>query len=293
MRSLPHDGGGVGVVALDVADDGADPASPGGGAPGQRDQVVPVTADVPADGAADGGGPVAHGDVGAGHAGYGARQHGLLQAPGEVHLLLVEHRALQALGDAAAQGDQDVALLGGEAAPVAVEQAHAADGAGLDDERQVGRGGDVQPGDALPQLRVVLGELLRGLDEARAEGAHRLAHRVRLVDPGDLGARHVAAFGSVRDEPDPAGLDQAHDQAGGTQVGEPVGVLEDVDDVLHGTGVGEGGGGELDDVRLPAAGVRLGGLLAPGLAVAEFPGGVPDDADDRGRGPLPVHDLAG
>ncbi|WP_449487637.1 hypothetical protein [Streptomyces purpurascens] len=31
------------VVALDVADDGADPAA------GQRDEVVPVAADVPAD----------------------------------------------------------------------------------------------------------------------------------------------------------------------------------------------------------------------------------------------------
>ena len=39
---LAHDGGGVGVVALDVADDGADPAA------GQRDHVVPVAADVPA-----------------------------------------------------------------------------------------------------------------------------------------------------------------------------------------------------------------------------------------------------
>lgn len=38
---LAHDGGGVRVVALDVADDGADLAA------GQRDQVVPVAADVP------------------------------------------------------------------------------------------------------------------------------------------------------------------------------------------------------------------------------------------------------
>ena len=44
---LAHDGGGVRVVALDVADDGADPAA------GQRDHVVPVAADVPAESAAE------------------------------------------------------------------------------------------------------------------------------------------------------------------------------------------------------------------------------------------------
>ncbi len=41
---LAHDGGRVRVVALDVADDRADPAA------GQRDDVVPVAADVPAEG---------------------------------------------------------------------------------------------------------------------------------------------------------------------------------------------------------------------------------------------------
>src|SRR5690606_40956726 len=74
---------------------------------------------------------------------------------------------------------------------------------------------------------------------------------------------------------------------------EAVGVLEDVDDVLHGAGVGEGGGGELDDVGLLAAGVLLGGLLAPGGAVPEFLGGVPDDADDAaGPAGLVAADVA-
>lgn len=102
---LAHDGGGVGVVALYVADDGADPAA------GQRDQVVPVAADVASEGAADGGRAVADGDVAAGHARDGARQHGLLESLGEVHLLLVEHGPLQALRDAAAERDEDVAVL--------------------------------------------------------------------------------------------------------------------------------------------------------------------------------------
>ncbi|CAM5738538.1 hypothetical protein SAFG77S_02993 [Streptomyces afghaniensis] len=134
---LAHDGRRVRVVALDVADDGADPAA------GQRDQVVPVAADVPADGAADGGGAVADGDVGPGHARDGPGQHGLLEALRQVHLLLVEHGPLQALRDAAAEGDEDVALLGGEAAPVAVEQPDGADRPCLDDERQIGGRGDV------------------------------------------------------------------------------------------------------------------------------------------------------
>src|SRR5690606_4635105 len=62
--------------------------------------------------------------------------------------------------------------------------------------------------------------------------------------------------------------------------GEAVGVLQDVDDVLHGAGVGECGGGELHDVGLFPAGGLLGGLLAPGRAVVELLGGVADDADD-------------
>lgn len=152
---LAHDGGGVGVMALDVADDRADAAA------GQRDQVVPVAADVPAEGARGGAGPVADGDVGAGDAGDGARQHGLLEAGGQVLLLLVEHGPLQALRDAAAEGDQDIALLGGEAAPVAVEQAHGADRPGLGDQRQIGGRGDVQVGDVRPQDGIAVGELLR------------------------------------------------------------------------------------------------------------------------------------
>ncbi|MGX1089779.1 hypothetical protein RKD47_000460 [Streptomyces albogriseolus] len=175
---------------------------------------------------------------------------------------------------------QDVALLGGEAAPVAVEQAHRTDRAGLHDERQIRGRGDLQPGDAPPQLRVALGELLRGLDEARAEGAHRLAHRVPLVDPGEFGAGHEAARGAFRDEPDPAGLDQSHHQTGRAQMGEAVGVLEDVDDVLHGPGVGERGGGQLDHVGLLTAQALLEGLVAAVAAVLQFLGGVADDADD-------------
>ncbi|CAM5738531.1 hypothetical protein SAFG77S_02992 [Streptomyces afghaniensis] len=137
-----------------------------------------------------------------------------------------------------------------------------------------------QAGDVRPEDRVALGELLRRLDEAGAEGPYGLAHRVGLVDPGDAGAGHEAVRGPLGDQADAAGLDQAHDEAGGTQVGEAVGVLEDVDDVLDGAGVGEGGRGEFDDAGLLPSGLVLGGLVAAGVALGEFPGGVPDDADD-------------
>ncbi len=73
---LAHDGRRVRVVALDVPDDRADPAAR------QRDQVVPVAADVPAEGRR----AVADRDVGAADAGDGAGQHGLLEALGEVLL---------------------------------------------------------------------------------------------------------------------------------------------------------------------------------------------------------------
>ncbi len=274
-------------MALDVADDRADPAA------GQRDQVVPVAADVPAEAAPGGGGAIADGDVGAADAGDGARQHGLLQALGEVLLLLVEHGPLQALRDAAAERDQDGALLGGEAAPVAVEQAHGADRAGLGDQREIGGRGDVQVGEVRPEDRVALGELLGRLDEARQERAHDLAHRVRLLDPGDLGAGHGGVGGALGDEPDPAGLHQAHHQAGRAEMADAVGVLEDVDDVLDGAGVGEGGGDDLDDVRLLAERLVLGGAQAAGAAVGQFLGGVAEDADDpAGAAGLVAPDVA-
>src|SRR5690606_37454156 len=114
-------------------------------------------------------------------------------------------------------------------------------------------------------------------------GPDRLAHRVVLVYPGDAGALYEAAVGSFGDEPDAARLDQSHDETGRAQMGESVRVLEGVDDLPHGAGVAEGGGGELDDVGLPAVGVLLFGLRAVGLAVAQFLGGVPDDADAAAR----------
>ncbi len=133
-----------------------------------------------------------------------------------------------------------------------------------------------------------VGEVLGRLDEARGEGAYGLADRVLLVDAGDHGAGDEAALGALGDQPYASGLDQAHDQARRAEVGEAVGVLEDVDDVLDGTGVGEGGRGDLHDVRLLAPRLVLGRLFAARRALAELLRGVADDTDDPARPARPV-----
>lgn len=66
-------------------------------------------------------------------------------------------------------------------------------------------------------------------------------------------------------------------------MGEAVGVLQYVDDVLDRAGVCQRGGGELDDVRSPAACLVQLGLVTARRALAQLLGGVPDDADDAAR----------
>ncbi len=113
-------------------------------------------------------------------------------------------------------------------------------------------------------------------------------HRVLHVEAGDPGARHIAVLGARGDHPDASGLHQAHDEAGRAEVGEPVGVLQDVDHVLHGPGVGQGGRDDLDDVGLLAADLVEGGLLGAGADLVQFAGGVAHDADDPVRAPRGV-----
>lgn len=155
---LSHDGRRVRVVPLNVSDDRTDPAA------GEGDDVVPVPADVPADPC----GSITHRDLRAGHCGDPARQHGLLEPFGEIVFLVVEDRALDALRNAAAQRDQDIAILGAEAGAVAVEQAERTDRTGLGDERQIGRRYDAESFEVRPEDRVGLGEVGLGLDEAGA-----------------------------------------------------------------------------------------------------------------------------
>ncbi len=272
---LAHDGGGVGVVALYVADDRADAAA------GQLDDVVPVAADVPAEPC----GAVAHRELRAGHGGDAARQHRLLEPFGQVVFLVEEHGAGQALRDAGAEGDEEGAFFRAEALLVAVEQAECADGAGLGDQRQIGGGGEFEGVDVLPELGVGGGEILAGPDEAGGEGPYDFAHGVVVGDPGVAGAGYEGVGGALGDEVDAAALDEADDEAVGAEALQAGGIAEDVDDVLHGSGVCEGGGGPFDDGALVAA---SGGGLAAFHRMGEFGGRVAEDAQDAVRAAVPV-----
>ncbi len=272
---LAHDRRRVRVVALDVADDGADPAAR------QRDDVVPVAADV----LTHPGGAVPYGDLPAGHLRDPPRQHGLLQSLGQVVLLLQQHGALEALRDAAAERHEQVALLLGEAVLVLVEQSDRADRPGLGDERQIGGRRDLHGRDLRPERGIVGGELLSRVEEARLERADDLAHRILLVDAGVAGAGDEAAFRALGDEVDPARFDEAHHHAHRAEPLQAVGVAERVDDVLHGAGVRERRGGALDHRCLAAPFLVQ---AEPLRRVAELLGRVPDDPDDPVRPPVPA-----
>ncbi|GAA3073427.1 hypothetical protein GCM10020254_16580 [Streptomyces goshikiensis] len=277
---LSHHRRSVGVVALDVADDGPDPAAR------QRDDVVPVAADV----LAHPRGAVADRDLRALDGGDPARQHRLLEAFRQIVFLLQQHGALKALRDAAAERDEQVPLVLREAVLVLVQQSDRADGAGLGDQRQVGGRRDVHRRDPRPEAGIPGGELGRGVEEARLERPYDLAHRVLVVDTGVAGAGDEAARRALGDEVDAARLDQAHHHAHRAQPLQAVRVADDVDDVPHGAGVCEGRGGALDHRGLAAP------LLVeaePLRRVAELLGGVADDADDPVRAPVgTAHDAA-
>lgn len=279
---LSHDGRRMGVVPLHVADDGPDPAA------GQRNDVVPVAPDVPA----QPGRAVPDGDLRPRHVRDPARQHGLLEALGEVVLLLVQHGPLQALRDGAAERDQQIAFVAGEAVLVAVEQAERADGAGLGDQWQIGGRGDAEVADVGPQDRVRGGEVGGGLDEAGRERAHHLAHRVLLVRPGVAGAGHERVLRAVGHQMDASGLHQSHDQAGRTEMRQALGVLEHLDDVPDGAGVGQRRRGA---VHQAGASAPLQVQLLAGGGVGQLLGRVADDADDavRAAGPVPPDEALG
>ncbi|CAM5453848.1 hypothetical protein SAVIM40S_01224 [Streptomyces avidinii] len=267
---LPHDGRRVRVVALDVADHHPDPAV------AERDHVVPVAADVPP----HPGGAVPHGDQGPRHLRDPAGQHGPLESLGKVVLLFEEHGALEALRDTAAECHQQVPLLGGEIAVPRVEEPERPDGPPLGDQRQVDAAADGQGLDVRPQLRVAPLELPARHEEDRLHGAYGLAHGQSRIDPGVLDLRHVRAQLPLRDQVDAPAVDDAQHHADRAEVPEGLRVLEDVGHVVHGAGVGEDGGGPLDDVGHPAAPLDL---LPGGAGLAGVVGGVAEDPDHAVR----------
>ncbi|GAA1172951.1 hypothetical protein GCM10009654_32740 [Streptomyces hebeiensis] len=98
---LSHEGGGSGVVSLDVTD------GHGGGSVGAGDDVVEVAADVDA----VAGGPVACGRFQAGDARQGAGQQAGLQTVGEGVFGVVEAGSVQGLGNQAGQTSPASATL--------------------------------------------------------------------------------------------------------------------------------------------------------------------------------------
>lgn len=130
---LAHEGGGIDVVALDVAD--------GGGRVRlvEADEVVEVASDVHA----VGGREVAGGQVQAGDRGQGVGQQSGLQAVGELVLGVVEAGAFQGLGDQPGDRREDGAFFRGEGVGPVVGEHHRTDGAAGGSQRQECPGGHV------------------------------------------------------------------------------------------------------------------------------------------------------
>lgn len=211
---LAHEAGGAYVVALDVADDEGEAASPRlrpGGAPRQGDHVVPVAADLESAAGRD----VACGD---GHARYlGAQrgEHRALEAVGQLAFGLGGARAGEGLGEHAGDGGQHRALVGGEGDGVGEARhprAHRAAGDGQRQERPrlAGELFGERPGRGVARLVVLGGGEIDG-----AAGADHLGGRIvrlqRHVGEGTLGALVVPV---VPDDGEAVGLHPEH--------GEPV-----------------------------------------------------------------------
>ncbi|CAM5628864.1 hypothetical protein SALBM217S_04016 [Streptomyces griseoloalbus] len=164
------------VVALDVADDQREPSSPGlrGGAPGQRDDVVPVAADLEA----AAGGDVTRGDTHAGDAGAELRHHRALESVGQRPLALRRAGAAQRLGQHPGHRGEHRALVGGERDRVGERRqpgAHRAAGRGQREERPglTPEALGERPGEGVAGL-----VLLGGGDVDGPAGAHDLGGRV-------------------------------------------------------------------------------------------------------------------
>lgn len=121
---LAHDGGRVGVVALDVAYHDAEPVLR------QGDHVVPVATDLPPAPCS----VVAHGDFATLDLLDLPGKHRRLQPRGEFALLVEEGRALQRLGHDGREPQTQIALVGVEGRALVVEERKPAQRARLCDQ---------------------------------------------------------------------------------------------------------------------------------------------------------------
>lgn len=229
-------------MALYVTDHDAHPAAR------QGDDVVPVAADLPA-------APrrvVAHGDLGRREPGNAPGQHRGLEPGRELPFLVEENSALQRLGDDARETQAEVAVLRREAAAAPVEERQTADGAGLRDQRQEGRGVEPHPLDVRAQPGKLLREVVERGDEPGLLGEDRLGQRQRVVDPMTPEVvEYVRRVPGQRDEFQCPARDQAEDEPVGTEAFESVIACQDRRHVVDGDSPGQRVGGALDHGAQP------------------------------------------
>ncbi len=190
---LPHQPRGPYVVALDVADDHREPSA------GQRDDVVPVAADLEA----AAGGDVAGGDAHARDALAELRHHRALKAVGQRPLALCGARAGQRLGQHPGHRGQHRPLVRGEGDRVGEGRqpgSHRAAGHG---QRQERPGMAAEALGERPREGVAGPVLLRGGEIDRPARAHHLGGRVvrlqRHVGEGVVGAGFVSVVADDRE----------------------------------------------------------------------------------------------
>lgn len=145
----------------------------------QRDHVVPVTADL----ASAPGRVIAHGDLAALDLLDPPRQHGRLEAGGELALLVEERRPLEGLGHDGGQAQTQIALIGVEGRAFAVEERQGAEGTRLGDERQIGGRAEFQPLRAGSQHGIAVDELRDRGDEPGTAAENRVGQGVPPVQP--------------------------------------------------------------------------------------------------------------
>ncbi len=196
------------------------------------------------------------------------RQQGALQAAGDGGLGVVEAGAFEGLGDQAAEGGEDGAVLGGEGAGPVEAEDEAADGVAGGDQREERPGLHLVARDA----GVGGGEFALGLEEDRRAGGEHLgagqpgADRgafERVEEAGLVTAFrdqvHASGVGQVEGEflAAEAGQDLVDDGRGdlldGDGLGQPGRELQDVVDAADGGGGGRRGLGQ-GDVGAGAAG---------------------------------------
>ncbi len=241
---LSHDRGRVGVVSLDIAHHHPDPA------PGQRDHVVPVTADLapaPRRVVPDRDLPALHGLDPPG-------EHGRLESGRELAFLVEQLRPLQRLRHDGGQPETEKPLVGAEGRWLAVEQGQRAQGTRLGDQREIGGGAESQ----LVHMRFEQGippdQVRERGGEHRAAAEHGVPQWQPAVEfPGPQAAVHLQGVTAQRDDVERRVVHQPQRQSVRAQHGETGRPRERGGDVVHRQRPRQCAGRTFDDVGLMPA----------------------------------------